>query len=66
MLKNVVKIPGWNIDIRISILPNLLFLWFFEYRITEIQAKPISVLYRITEIQAKPISGIIPNYRNLS
>ena len=32
------------------------FQWFFEYRNTEIQAKPISVLYRNTEIQAKPIS----------
>ena len=47
-----------NINIRISILPKYrnCFQWFFEYRNTEIQAKPISVLYRITEIQAKPIS----------
>ena len=49
---------GWNIDIRISILPKYrnCFQWFFEYRNTEIQAKPISELYRNTEIQAKPIS----------
>ena len=37
------------------------FQWFFEYRNTEIQAKPISVLYRNSEIQAKPISIL---YRN--
>ena len=50
------KFQGWNIDIRISILQEYrnCFELFFEYRITEIQAKSISVLYRI--IQAKPIS----------
>ena len=69
-----------NIDIRISIYRNteIVFSDCFEYRNTEIQAKPISVFYRITEIQAKPISvlyrnteiqalpifGILPNYRN--
>ena len=44
---------GWNINIRIPILSKYrnYFQWFFEYRIIEIQEKPISILYRIIEIK---------------